>query len=274
MRDESTAPITIAKDCCLLLQSALISDAPVTVTATSSLRAVLIAAPLLALASPAHAAPGLGDEVYGATYQKGTSEFEARYGALNGGADGGEDALKLEAAHVPLKNLRIAAQVEIEREAGGQRHVAEASVEAVYTLGRAAGIDFAVYGEYAKGFRGNPDALEAKLILERRAGPFDARLNLIAERPLAHGERTELSYAASADMQIVGDFRAGLAAFGDLGTFHDFAPRAEHFIGPVVKGEVEALGPELEIEAGYLFALAQARDNTRGQFRLIVSLEF
>ena len=241
---------------------------------SAPLRALLLAAPLLALAAPAHAAPGLGDEVYGATYQQGTSEFEARYGAQNGGADSGEDALKLEAAHVPLKNLRVAAQVEIEREAGGRRHVAEASVEAVYTLGRAAGIDFAAYAEYAKGFRGNPDALEAKLILERRAGPLDARLNIIAARPLAHGERTEFAYAASADMQVAGEFRAGVAAFGDLGTVHRFAPRAEHFLGPVVKGELEAFGPELEIEAGYLFALAQARDNTRGQFRLIVSLEF
>ncbi len=270
----ASAPITIAKDCCLLLQSALISAVRVTVTAPAPLRALLIAAPLLVLASPALAAPGLGDEVYGATYQKGTSEFEARYGALNGGWDSGEEALKLEAAHVPLKNLRVAAQVEIEREPGGQRHVTEASVEVVYTLGRAAGIDFAVYGEYAKGFRGGPDALEAKLILERRSGPFDARLNLVAERPLVSGERIALSYAASADMQVVGDVRAGVAAFGDLGTFHRFAPRAEHFLGPIVKGEVEALGPELEIEAGYLFPLAAARDNSRGQFRLIVSLEF
>ena len=245
-----------------------------TIAIPAALRALPLAAPLLALASQAHAAPGLGDEVYGATYQQGTSEFEARYGALAGGKDGGADALKLEAAHVPLKNLRLAAQVEIERDAGGSRHVSEASVEAVYTLGRAAGIDIAIYGEYAKGFRGNPDGLEAKLILERRAGPLDARLNLVAERPLAHGERTELSYAASADMAIAGDWRAGLAAFGDLGTFHRFAPRAEHFLGPVLKGEVEAFGPELEIEAGYLFALAQARDNTRGQFRLIVSIEF
>jgi len=238
------------------------------------LRAITLTAALVASTSAAHAAPGLGDEVYGATYEKGSSEFEARFGALNGGTAGGEDALKFEAAHVPTKNLRLAAQIETQRTAGGPRQVTEASVEAVYTLGHAAGIDFAVYGEYAKGFRDQPDAVEAKLILEHRAGPFDARLNLIAERPLAHGERTELGYAASADMRVAGDFRAGLAAFGELGTVHRFAPRAEHFLGPVVKGEVEAFGPELEIEAGYLFALAQARDNTRGQFRLIVSLEF
>ena len=238
------------------------------------LRALLLAGPLFAWAGPAFAAPGLGDEVYGATYRKGTSEFEARYGAVNGGRTRGEDAPKLDAAHVPLKNLRVAAQMEVEREPGGGRHVTQASVEAVYTLGQAAGIDVAVYGEYAKGFRGEPDALEAKLILEKRAGPFDARLNLVAERPLAHGERTELSYAASADVAIAGDLRAGAAAFGDLGTVHRFAPRAEHFLGPVLKGEVEAFGPELEIEAGYLFALAQARDNMRGQFRLIVSVEF
>ncbi len=232
-------------------------------------------AALLVLAAPAAGAePGLGDEVYGATYTKGTSEFEARYGALAGGPHDGGDALKLEAAHVPLKNLRVATQVALERDPAGHRKLTEAAVEAVYTVGHAAGIDIAVYGEYAFGFNGEHDALETKLILEHRAGPFDARLNLVAEKALAHGERMEFNYAASADFAVAGEVRAGLAAFGDLGTAHRFLPRAEHFLGPVVKGEIEALGPELEIEAGYLFALSKARENTHGQFRLIVELEF
>ena len=229
---------------------------------------------LLALPAAARAEPGLGDEVYGAAYTKGTSEFEARYGALAGGKDDGGDALKLEAAHVPLKNLRVATQVALEREPGGRRRVAEAAVEAVYTLGHVAGFDVAAYGEYAFGFNGQHDALETKLILQHRAGPFDARLHLVADKALAHGERGEFNYAASADIAVAGEVRAGLAAFGDLGTAHRFLPRAEHFLGPIVKGEIEALGPELEIEAGYLFALSKARENTHGQFRLIVDLEF
>ena len=53
----------------------------------------------LACALPGHAfasAPGMGDEVYGATVEKGEAEIEARYGALDGGPDDGEDVLKLE----------------------------------------------------------------------------------------------------------------------------------------------------------------------------------
>lgn len=227
-----------------------------------------------ALPGTALAAPGLGEEVYGATLTKGEVEAEAIYGTLAGGPDDGADALRLELAYTPTRNLRVAAMTTLERDPGGSRKAQEAAFEAIYTLGRVGGIDVAVYGEYALGLHGNSDAVEGKLLLERRAGPFDARLNLIAEKPLASGDKVELGYAASADFAVAGEIRAGVQAYGELGTFDDFMPRAEHFVGPVVKGEIEGLGPEIEIEAGYLFAVGKARDDTKGQFRVAVEFEF
>lgn len=219
------------------------------------------------------AAPGLGDEVNGATVNAGETDLEARYGQLTGGADQGEDALKLEAAHAINNRLRLGAMIELEREPGTARKVEAVGFEAIYALGRVGGIDVAVYGEYEIVPDGT-DAVETKLLLQRRAGPFDARLNLIAEKHLAHAQKVELSYAASADYAVAGDWRLGVAAFGDLGDFDDFAPRSEHFAGPVVKTEIEGLGPEIGIEAGYLFALGKARDDSKGQFRLILEAEF
>ncbi|BEV00962.1 hypothetical protein [Novosphingobium olei] len=243
------------------------------------LNSIVRGALTLSLALPsavAFAAPGTGDEVYGATTEAGKVELETRYGRLLGGADAGEDALKLEAAYSPSSRLRLGAQVELEREPSGPRKAEAMSFEAIYGLGRVAGIDVAVYGEYEVGLlHETPDALEGKILLQRKAGPFDARLNLIFQKALATGERVQLGYAASADYAVAGDeVRLGLAAFGELGDFRRFAPHAEHFLGPVVKGEVEGLGPEIAIEAGYLFAIDKARDDTRGQLRLLLEVEF
>lgn len=227
----------------------------------------------LAWTSHAQAAPGLGDEVYGATAEAGKTEVEARYDRLTGGPDNGEDVIKIEATHDFNDRLRVGLFTEFEREPEQLRRAEEAGIEVIYTLGQAAGIDFAVYGEYALGLNGNADAMEAKLIMERRKGPFDMRFNLTAEKPLIDGERVELSYAASADYAI-GEVRVGVEAFGDLGTFREFAPYAEHFVGPKASVEIEGLGPEIELSAGYLFALAKAREDTNGQLRLSLEAEF
>ena len=111
--------------------------------------------------------------------------------------------------------------------------------------------------------------------MQHRPGPLDLRLNLIAEKELTSGARVELGYAAQADVAVAGDdLRLGVQAFGELGTFQRFAPRAEHFTGPFARAEIEGLGPEIGIQAGYLFALGKARDDTKGMFRLMVELEF
>lgn len=237
---------------------------------------LLYGAALLAclMTTPARAAPGLGDEVYGATVDKGEWELESRWAQLHGRAASGEGVIKLEGAYTPTSRLRIATFGEFEREAGGPREWDSAGIEGIYHLARIGGVDVAAYGEFAIARHGQPETMEAKVLLERTAGPLDLRLNLTGEKALAHGEKVELSYAASADVAALGELRLGAEAFGDLGDFHRLAPHAEHFAGPAAKAEIEGLGPEIGIEAGYLFAIDRARDETRGQMRFSLEVEF
>jgi hypothetical protein len=228
------------------------------------------------VAGAAKAAPGVGEKVYGATLEAGVTEVEARYGRLTGGAADGEDGLVLEVAHSFSDRFYGGALIELEREPGGDREVEAFGLEGIVTLGRieALALDVAVYGEYEL-VREGTDAIELKTLLEHEAGPFDARLNLIAEKHLDSGDAFEFGYAASADWAVVGEIRAGLQAFGEFGELDHFAGRNEHYLGPVIKAEIEHLpgGSELEIETGWLKALGAADDETDGQFRLLLEWE-
>lgn len=228
----------------------------------------------IALAPVANAAPGLASEVYPAVVYKGEIEAEFRYGELTGGPDAGERGVTVELGYTPTDRFRVALLTEMERDPGAPLKTHKVAIEAVYHLGRIAGIDVGAYGEYGIGVN-EPDTVEGKLLLQRRSKAFDARLNLIAEKALSAGERVELSYAASFDVPIRGTLRAGVAAFGELGTFHDFLPAEEHYAGPVLKGAVTHLGGHtLRLEGGYLFALGKARHNASGQLRFLAELEF
>jgi len=239
----------------------------------------IVASTMLAslLPTAAHAAPGLGDEVYGATVSKGEVEAEIRYGRLGGGTDHGEDATKLELGYGVSDSFRLAMVGEFEKEPGQPRKADSVAIEAIYELGnlggKQGGVDFALYGEYEIGFLG-PDKLETKLLVQHHKGPWDLRLNLIAAKPLASGAPVELGYAMSADVETLGEVRLGVQAYGELGTFSRFAPHAEHFAGPVVKFEIEGLDHELGLELGYLFALGKAKDDTDGQMRMKLEMEF
>lgn len=227
-------------------------------------------------ASPASAAPGVGGKVYGATVEGGVTEVEARYGRLTGGEESGEDGLVLEVAHGFSDHFYGAVLAEFEREPHGDRELEAFALEAIVPVGRidALGLDVGLYGEY-EAVREGSDAVETKLLLQHRQGPFDGRLNLIAEKALHGGEPVEFGYAASADWEAFGEIRLGAAAFGEFGTARDFRLGGEHFAGPIVKAEIEHLGPgELEIETGYLFALGDARHETDGQIRLNLEYEF
>jgi hypothetical protein len=227
-----------------------------------------------AVLSEAHAsAPGLGDEVYPATVEKGAPEFGVQWDRLAGGTDDGEDVLELEASYGVTDRLRITGFADFAKELGQSRDAEAIGVEAIYALGNVGGIDFALFGAYEAGLHG-PDEIESQLLVERRSGPWDMRLNLVAAKELTRGELVELGYAAAVDVEASDEFRVGVQAFGELGTFKHFLPRAEHFVGPVAAIELEGLGPELEIEAGYLFALGAARDDTDGQIRLALDFKF
>jgi hypothetical protein len=237
-----------------------------------------VAAVALALSgSPCLAAPGVGEKVYGATVERGVSEVEFRYGRLVGDDADGDDGTVLELSHGVNDRFYGGLLFEFEREAGEKRRLEAIGAEGIVGLGHLTTLDtdVAVYGEY-EGTRDGPDKIETKLLLQHRTGPFDGRLNLIAEKQLRSGEPIGLGYAASADWKLVGDVRAGLEAFGELGSTRRLFPRAEHFAGPMLKAELEHLPAhgELGIEAGYLFALGASRDGTDGQARLLLEYEF
>jgi hypothetical protein len=234
---------------------------------------LIAAAVLLILPTAAQATPGMGDEVYGAETTAGETELEARYGALAGGPTDGAEALKLEASYAVNGRLRIAALGEFTRDPFGPRKFEAAGVEAIYRVGTVGGIGVAVYGEYEVAFNGT-DKVETKLILQRRKGPLDIRFNLIAEKPLSADQAVELGYAASVDFTVFRDVSLGARAFGNLGTFSNRLPYAEHYVGPVVKVGIDGLGPEVELEAGYLFAVGKAKQDTNGQVRIMLGVEF
>ncbi len=232
--------------------------------------------------TPALAAPGLGNDVYGATVEKGETEIEMKYDSLRGGPDHGEDVLKLEVARGITNNLMVGVLTEFEKEPGESLKAEEVAIEAIYHLGRAGGIDFALYGEYAVNLHG-PDAIEAKFLMQRRTGPWDLRFNLIAEKSLETGAKVELEYAASADVALNDRLRLGAEAFGDLGTFSHFGPAADHFFGPYAKVRLIKLPDSdgdgddhggLTLKAGYLFALGKTREDTDGQLRVKLEMEF
>ena len=239
---------------------------------------IILSVSLAVLATTAHASPGVADPVYAAVIEPGVTEVEARYARLTGGTADGADGLVVEVDHGFSDRWSAALLIETGRDPGGRRIANAAAFEAVYHVARVAplALDIALYGEYKLGLNGNSDAAEGKLLLQHRAGPFDARVNLIAERPLIAREPVELSYAASVDWAVAGDdLRVGLAAFGDLGTTHAFGGRQELYIGPTVKLEIERLGPgEFEVEAGWLRAFSAARDITDGQARLLIGYEW
>ena len=230
----------------------------------------LITAPAAAMA-----APGLGSKVYGTEVEKGEFELESRYGQLTGGPDDGEWAWVGEAAYGFTDRFYGAVLVEAEREPGLEAEFEAISVEGLYEVGQLPGdIGFAVYGEYEATLHGAPDAVEFKALFEKQAGRFDARLNLIAQRPLDDNAEWAFGYAAQADWEVAHDVRLGVQAFGGAGDEHGFGGRREAFVGPAVEVEFDELpiDGELEVGVGYLFAVGAARDDANGQARF--SLEY
>ena len=223
--------------------------------------------------------PALANElttkVYSPTLEPGLTEVEARYGRLMGDEADGKDGLLIEVARHFSRRLYGGVEVETERDPHGKRKVEAFALEGIVNLGKVAGIDTGLFAEYAVNRRG-ADAIETKLLFERRAGEFDGRLNLTAEKELERGEPLEFAYAASADTGVADEFRLGAMALGELGTSKHMSTSGEHFLGPNAKYEMEqAPGKgELEFELCYLFALGEARHETNGLLRFQVEYGF
>lgn len=207
---------------------------------------------------------------------KPENQRSRRYGRLAGGGADGEDAFVIEAAHGFSSQFYGAVLAHFEREHAGRRRLEGLAVESFFALGRIKSLDLetAVYVEAEHGIHGH-DKLETKLLLEHHKGHFDTRLNLIAEKALRSGDPIELGYAASADYELADDISVGAEAFGDLGTPRKFLINTAHYVGPSLKLDLDHVGRgELELRAGYLFAIGHSRDEANGQMRFGVEYEF
>jgi hypothetical protein len=255
----------------------------------------------LAVASAARADPRLDEKVYDPYVEPGVLEVEARTaGLIDSAPGGGESASVFEWEYGVQKHLSLAL-VAVE---GVQPHEGSrwrsVGVEAVVGLGRIPkiGVDSALYLEVQHGLGGEPDSVEGKLLLAKRAGRFEGLLNLIVERPLnaPGGDFASYGYAASATWRTVGALRLGAEMLGDLGSDHSFGGRQAAWLGPQLKWSFRPFGGaggsdadddgdedltssshrafwEVQVDAGWLAAIGPARSEAASQARLGVELE-
>ena len=232
--------------------------------------------------TPALADPRLDEVVYSPYVENHVLEVGSRYGQEMGrGSLKGVSALVTEAEYGESDRLSIALLTKVKNEPGQPRRLTSIGLEGIYYLGQIpkVGIDAGLYLEVSKGFRGDSDGGEAKLLLAKTAGRFQGLLNLIAERPLS-GPSSEAyasyGYAASATWRAIGNLRLGAEVFGDLGNDHEFLTRPQGaYIGPQLKWEGRPKGSpvEIAIDAGWLVPLGPDRNEGRSQARINIEFE-
>ena len=229
----------------------------------------------------AAAAQGLANKVYSPYVENGVTELELRAGRLNGGPLDGESAAVVELEQGLNDRVSLAVVGEFEHHAGETSKLDSIGLEGVAYLGQIPklGVDVGAYLEYEQRLHNESGVLEGKLLLAKRAGPFEGLVNLIVARPLSDrpGEHdAEYGYAAQATFETLRDLKLGIQAFGELGTDRRFGGRQAHYIGPVANWTLRPRWMhhgELEIEAAWLAPLGAARQVTDSQLRLMLEFE-
>jgi len=234
----------------------------------------------VALASGAHADPRLDEKVYDPYILKGMAELETRFGRVSGGPLDGAATTVVEAEYGVSDRLSLAAVGSVTHSSGQGTRLAAIGVEAVAYLGQipSIGVDAGLYFEYKKGLNSGDDGLEAKFLLAKTSGRFQGLANLIVERPLGvpKGQGyAAYGYAASATWRTVGHLRLGAEAFGDLGDDHHFLGRQGAYVGPQIKwtGRPGKSPVEIEVDAGWLAAVGESRNEASSEVKLAVELE-
>jgi len=236
----------------------------------------------LAAAGPALADPRLDEKVYSPYIQNHVLELETNWGQEFGSGDLKGSRTFVEEIEAGLNDrVSLALVGQVERAPGADDRLTGVGLEGIVYLGQipAVGVDAGFYLEYKVGSGGEPDQGETKLLLAKTAGRFQGLFNFIVERPFrapAGEEFATYGYAASATWRTVGNLRLGAEAFGDLGDDHGFLKRAQGaYVGPQLKweGQPGFLPVEVDIDAGYLFAVGPARSEAAGQAKLNIEFE-
>lgn len=221
-------------------------------------------AALAAMTGAAHAEPGGTSTVYGPNVEQGESEFEYRGAVFEGGGLDGVSIHRLEAGYAFTDWWRPALVVQATDSSADDLELSTLAVENVFDFiwTRTWPVHFGGYLEYAFAQNGGDDAVELKLLAERRDGALLSRVNLIAERHVGDSasDEWEYGYAARFSWRTSDHLSVGVEGFGE--------PEAHaHYWGPRV---TFALG-EAGIGLSYLAGLDEAEAD--GQLRLSLEIE-
>jgi len=238
------------------------------------------AALVMMVATAAQADPRLDEKVYDPYVRNHVLEVETRFARESGGPLDRSSATVAELEYGLSDTLSLAALGKIAGGGGEPTRLRGIGIEAVYALGQipGLGVDVGLYGEVMEGVNGDDSALEGKLLFAKQAGPVQALLNLIVERPLhvpgeAYGS---YGYAGSVTVRAAKGLRLGVQAFGDLGSDHAFLKgRQGAYVGPALlwEGRPRNAPVELEVGLGWLKSVGASTKEADSQLRVTVELE-
>jgi hypothetical protein len=224
---------------------------------------------LFALPRDAAAAPGPADAVDGPEVTKGELTVHLGFARLLTRRSDADDIVNTEIGYDFSSRFRLTASSDI----GGISHspfVASTTVEALYNIGRIAGVETAFRLGYNHAWRKRDDSVEATALLTKTKGPFEGRLNLVAQQSLTGQRDADLGYAILAVFRTTENLQLGVKALGGLAETHGFGGRAEYF-GPsaVVTLPVPLGAGQIRIEAAWLAARGVPRDDPSGMWSVV-----
>lgn len=135
-------------------------------------------------------------------------------------------------------------------------------------------VDAGLYLEYfvPAASQDEKQALEFKLLLEKRIGQWTHTLNIVLEKEFGDSAADiSYGYAWRSKRRITRAFNPGFEAFGTMGPIRGFrsADLQSHLAGPVLYGQ---LTDSLKYEVGYLFGLT--RGSVDGNVKFNLEFEF
>lgn len=208
---------------------------------------------------------------------KGELEFEYMGSTTfdNDASKRGEQEHEFEIEYGLTDRFLVELATEFEREPGEKLKSSKVELAGRYQLFEKgeywidSGLQFAY--EHAT-HRDDPDALEAKLLLEKQMGAFLHRANFSVEKEIgSHSvDGVEAGFAWSSRYRYNPYFEPGFEIHSDFGKVNDELGfnEQEHYIGPAIYGK---LLPNVKYEAGYFFGVSDA--TTDGAARLLVEYE-
>lgn len=200
------------------------------------------------------------------------TEFELRgYGYSDGRSEiNGERAAELSIAHAFTSWWKPELYVaEYEKEPGGRGKLVGYEFENTFQFTEPGRYwaDFGLLASYGHPKGGGPGELEFGPLIEKSAGRFDHRVNLIWERQIGGGasHHTEFRYSYAGTYALTSAFRPGIEAYG--------RPDDDSYqAGPVVTGEWHVPGTRSNFE--YRVGLLLGINSAAPQRTLLAQVEY